>query len=110
MDLCVSAMNRQHVIRVLLRNLNGEYLAGREGRWRLTRDRSLALVCDYLRDHVAEQLQRLQRTQGIVLAAEPVEPQDAYETCDRCARSLVFDDAYFNGREFLCPGCRAGLR
>jgi hypothetical protein len=109
MDLCVSAMNEQHVIKVLLRNLNGEYLAGREGHWRLTRDRSLAVVCDYLRDHVAEQLQRLQQTRGIVLAPEPVDLRDAWETCDRCGRSLAFEEAYFNGREFLCPECRVGM-
>jgi hypothetical protein len=106
MDLCVSVINEQQAIKVLLRSLEGEYLAGREGHWGLTRDRSLAVVCDYLRDHVAEQLHHLQRTRGIVLEPEPVDPRDAYETCDRCARSLAFDDAYFDGTEFLCPRCR----
>jgi len=107
MDLCVPAMNAQHAIKVLIRSLDGGYLAGEEGHWRLTPDRSSAVVCDYLQDHVAEQLQRLNMTRGIALVVEPLDPRDAYETCDQCGDVLETGDAHFDGLRFLCPRCQS---
>jgi hypothetical protein len=107
MDLHVSTSTGQHPFKVLIRSLTGEYLAGSEGQWRLTRDRSTALVCDYLRDRIADQLQRLEQTEGIVLLAELVNPRDALETCDRCGRCVPSPNAHFDGREFFCPECNS---
>jgi len=53
MDLGVPVMNKQPAIKVLIRSSEGGYLAGEEGHWRLTCDRSSAIVCDYVQDRVA---------------------------------------------------------
>jgi hypothetical protein len=106
MNLHVSTSGGQHPFKVLIRSLTGEYLTGTEGQWRLTKDRSTALVCDYLRDHIADQLQRLEQTEGIVLLAEPINPHETLETCDRCARSIAPVNAHFDGTQFLCPDCK----
>jgi len=105
-DLRVSTTHGQHEIKVLIRSLTGEYLAGTEGQWRLTKDRSTAIVCDYVRDCIADQLQRLERTEGLILLAEPVNPKESYESCDRCGRHVAPVHAHFDGRHFFCPECR----
>jgi hypothetical protein len=107
MQLHVSTSIGLHPFKVLIRSLTGEYLAGSEGQWRLTKDRSTALVCDYLRDRIADQLERLERTEGIVLLAEPINPREALETCDRCDRSVASIYAHFDGKQFLCPDCNS---
>ena len=108
MDPRVPTTTGQHPQKVLLRSLDGAYLAEIEGQWRLTRDRSTARVCDYLRDHIADQLQRLEQTKGLVLLAEPVNARETCETCDQCSRSVPPVNAYFDGKRFLCPQCRGG--
>jgi len=57
-----------------------------------------------------EQLELIQRTQGIVLKPVPLPPWEVYESCDRCERFLVPMETYFDGRQFLCPECRAEAR
>lgn len=108
MDLRVSPTTGEHAIKVLIRSLNGEYLASSNGEWRLTRDRACALVCDYLRDRVAEQLERIERTEGLVLLAELINPRESYEICDRCGRSVSSINTHFDGKNFLCPDCNVG--
>jgi hypothetical protein len=109
MGPCASTTNEQPAIKVLLRSLDCEYIAGKEGRWGLTRDRSKATAFDYLRDRVDEQLQVLRKTRGLILVAEAKDPREAYETCDRCSRTLLPLNAHFDGKQFLCPCCAATL-
>lgn len=98
-------INAQPAIKVLIRSLDCEYLAGRKGRWKLTRNRSKATAFDYLRDRVADHLRVLRKERGLILLAEPKDPREAYETCDRCSRRLTPVNTYFDGNEFLCPRC-----
>ncbi len=110
MGPCAPTTNKSPVIKVLIRSLDCEYLAGSKGRWGLTRDRSKAAAFDYLRDRVDEQLQTLRREQGLVLVAEAADPRDAYESCDRCARRGVPLNMQFDGKRFLCPHCAESPR
>jgi hypothetical protein len=107
MGPCASTTNERPAIKVLIRNLDCEYIVGKNGRWGLTRDRSKATAFDYLRDQVEEQLQVLRKTSGLVLVAEARDPREAYETCDRCSRRLLPLNAHFDGKLFLCPCCAA---
>jgi hypothetical protein len=99
-------MPDRHTIKVMLRNSTGQFLAGHQRAWSLTEDRAKAKVFDYLRDHIAEQLEALQKDSGITWAVVPVDPRERYETCDRCGQKAMSFKVFFDGREYLCPECR----
>lgn len=97
--------------RVVIRDKQGQYLTT-EGMTRLffTDDRAQATVFNFQGDNVQEQLQGILDTQGIALVAEPVPPEEIYETCDRCKELFMPYMTYFDGKQFLCAECRALLR
>jgi hypothetical protein len=93
-------------IRVMVRNAQGKYLAQDDYGLHFTEERSLAMVFNYRSDCVADQLEILQKTHGIALAAEPVPPEEIYETCDRCKDLFMPFMTFFDGKQFLCADCR----
>ena len=93
-------------IRVMIRNAQGNYLAQDDYGLFFTNNRSAAMVFHYRSDCVADQLEELQETQGIALAAEPVPPEEIYERCDRCQDLFPPWMTYFDGKAFLCADCR----
>ena len=92
--------------KVFIRGPRGKYLAQDANGLFFTEDRSAALVFDYRADAVAEQLEVIGRTCGIVLAADPVPPEEIYETCDRCQELFMPFMTFFDGKQFLCSDCR----
>jgi hypothetical protein len=93
-------------IKVFIRNPRGKYLAQDANGLFLTEDRSAALVFNYRSDRVPEQLEMIQQTHGIALAADPVPPEEIYETCDRCKELFIPFMTHFDGKQFLCADCR----
>ena len=96
-------------IRVMVRNAQGKYLAQDDYGLFFTEERSVAIVFNYRSDCVADQLTMLQKTRGITLAAEPVPPEEIYETCDRCKDLFMPFMIFFDGKRFLCVDCRRGV-
>jgi hypothetical protein len=94
-------------IRVVVRNAQGKYLAQDDYGVFFTDSRSSAMVFSYRSDCVADQLAMLQKAHGVVLAAEPVPPEEIYERCDRCQDLFMPFMTYFDGKQFLCADCRA---
>ena len=92
--------------KVVIQNPAGEYLAGDNKSLWFTDDRFKAIIFDYKAHRVEAQLAMLQQ-EGIVLKAVPVPLKEFYETCDRCEKMLLPLRAFFDGRQFLCPDCRA---
>ena len=93
-------------IRVVIRNTQGKYLAQDAYGLFFTEDRSAALVFNYRSDSVPEQIETIATTHGIALVAEPVPPEEIYETCDRCKDLFMPFMILFDGKRFLCPDCR----
>jgi hypothetical protein len=93
-------------IKVFIRNARGKYLAQDAHGLFFTEDRSAALIFDYRADAVAEQLEVIARAHGIALAADPVPPEEIYETCDRCKELFMPFMIFFDGKQFLCADCR----
>ena len=93
-------------IKVFIRNARGKYLAQNANGLFLTEDRSVAMIFSYRSDRVPEQLEMIQQTHGIALAAEPVPAEEIYETCDRCKDLFMPFMTYFDGKQFLCADCR----
>ena len=98
--------NERPDIKVFVRNARGKYLAQDANGLFLTEGRSAAMVFNYRSDRVPEQLEMIQKTHGIALAADPVPPEEIYETCDRCHELFAPFMLYFDGRQFLCGDCR----
>jgi hypothetical protein len=94
-------------IKVFIRNAQGKYLAQDANGLFFTEDRSAALVFNYRSDSVVDQLSMLGTTHGISLVAEPVPPEEIYETCDRCKDLFMPFMILFDGKQFLCPDCRS---
>ena len=46
------------------------------------------------------------KTYDIVLAADPVPPEEIYETCDQCKDLFMPFMTFFDGKQFLCADCR----
>jgi len=92
-------------MKVRIRNPEGKYLAGGAAEMGFSDDCSKAAVFDYVGHRVAEQLEILLRTQGLMLEAEEVDPKEVLEACDGCARLCSAFDITFDGRTFLCPDC-----
>ena len=93
-------------IKVFIRNARGKYLAQDDHGVFFTEDRSAALVFSYLSDSVPEQIATIGRMHGMVLTADPVPPEEIYETCDRCKDLFMPSMTYFDGKLFLCADCR----
>lgn len=93
-------------IKVFIRNPQGKYLAQDAHGLFFTDERSAAIVLNYRGDRVSEQLETIQRSNGVVLAADPVPPEEIYETCDRCKELFMPFMTFFDGERFLCADCR----
>ena len=93
-------------IKVFVRDKRGKYLAQDGNGLFFSEDRSAAMVFNYQGDAVAEQLETLAGAHGIALAAEPVPPEEIYETCDRCKDLFMPSMTFFDGKQFICPDCR----
>ena len=100
-------MDGRRVIKVRIANPQGDYLTVQSGQWGFTQDRVRAAVFDYLEDHVAEQLEIIQKTQGLILRPVPLDPGELYETCDRCEQMVMPFLMFFDGKELLCADCRS---
>jgi hypothetical protein len=94
---------------VRIRNSEGKYLAGAGGQLEFCSDVKKARVFDCRRDEVEHQLSYIRLTQGISLEAEPVDPKEIHETCDRCGRLALSFQMYFDGKRYLCAECRDSL-
>src|SRR5258708_36389765 len=99
-------MNDPLAVKVRIRNSEGRYLTGGVNSG-FSDDPSKAIIFDYLRHQVAEQLDELRRTRGILLEAIPVSPAEVYETCDQCRNFVSPFDTFFDGTRFLCFACLA---
>jgi hypothetical protein len=93
-------------IKVFIRTVRGKYLAEDANGLFFTENRSAAMILNYRADRVLEQLEMLGKTHGIALAADPVPPDEIYETCDRCKELFMPFMTYFDGKQFLCADCR----
>jgi|SRR5271169_2369919 len=94
-------------IKVFIRTVRGKYLAEDANGLFFTENRSAALILNYRADRVLEQLEMIERTHGIALAADPVPPEEIYETCDRCKELFMPFMTFFDGKQFLCADCRS---
>jgi hypothetical protein len=99
-------MYERHAIHVVLRDGCGRYLAGTRNTWSFTEDFKQARIFDFIRDRIAEQLEVLQREEGMILSVIAVDPLERYEICDRCGMRSMPYSIYFDGRSYLCPVCR----
>ena len=92
-------------MKVRIRNPEGKYLASEAAGWGFSEDCSNALVFDYVAHHVAEQLEVIRRSQGLVLEAVEVAPKEILETCDVCQELLSPFNIVFDGKAFRCRDC-----
>ncbi len=92
-------------IKVVLRSPDGQYLAGGPTQWEFATNVGDAAVFNYLADDIESQLERIRKTHAIELEAVHVAATELCETCDRCRENVLPTIAYFNGKQFLCPGC-----
>jgi hypothetical protein len=91
---------------VRIRNAEGKYLARGAGEIEFCADIKRASIFDCRRDHIEQQLEYLRLTQGLVLNAEPVDPKEIHETCDRCGKLALSFQMFFDGKRYLCESCR----
>ena len=96
-------------LKVRIRNAEGKYLSRGAKSLEFTDDPVRALAFDYYRQRVVERLEILKRTSGIVLAAEPIDPGEIHEACDRCNRLVMPFDLVFDGVKYLCQDCASQL-
>jgi hypothetical protein len=92
-------------IKVVLRSPDGYYLTGGPTDWGFTANLADAAVLNYLADQIEMQLEALRKAQGLVLEAVHVAAHELCERCDRCKETVLPTIAFFNGEQFLCPGC-----
>jgi hypothetical protein len=105
MPLNISRFGPSPDVKVFIQNSEGKFLARGDQSWVFTENRSAATVFHYDGDRVADQLEALRQTQGIVLTAVPVPLQEIYESCDRCHDFFMPSMIRFDGQHFLCPDC-----
>ncbi len=98
-------MARFRDIQVVLRTPDGHYLAGGPAEWWFTDDLLEAAVFDYLADEVETQLEAIQKSHRLTLEAVHVASHELCERCDRCNGAVLPTVAFFDGKQFLCPGC-----
>jgi len=99
-------MDESEIVKVLIVNEDGQYLAGTATQWEFTEDRSRARVFDYVEENVASILGLIQKSHGTVWIAVKLDPREAYEFCDCCGARMTALRAFFDGTQFLCPACR----
>jgi hypothetical protein len=92
-------------IKVVLRTVEGKYLAGSALGWCFVADHQHATVFDYMSDGVEEQLAGLRKCHGLSLQAEPLPASEVYEHCDECQSRVMPFQAFFDGKRFLCAEC-----
>jgi hypothetical protein len=92
--------------KVVLRTADGLYLTGSQGNLMLSNDVYGAVVFDYRADSIAAMVTRLERLHGLVLTAVPLNPDEIFETCDRCRQMSIPLLLVFDGKQFLCERCR----
>jgi|ERR1044071_6457711 hypothetical protein len=100
-------MNDPLAVKVRIRNSAGRYLTGGSANSGFCADPAKAIIFDYLRHHIAEQIDEIRRTRGIFLEAVPVEPAEVYESCDQCGQLAAPLGIFFDGARFLCFECLA---
>lgn len=93
---------------VRIRNSEGKYLGGEPKQMDFVDDINTAIIFDCRRDHIAQQLEHIRLTQGLVLEVVPVDLKEIHETCDRCGRLVFSFQAFFDGEQYLCGECRSG--
>jgi hypothetical protein len=93
-------------IKVFIRNVHGQYLAGAADQAYFTDNRSEAIIVSYRTDRVPEQIEMIRKTQGIFLVADPVPLEEIYEKCDTCGELFSPLVTFFDGSAFTCPDCR----
>jgi hypothetical protein len=97
-------------IKVRIRDRDGKYLAGDSVRPWFATDLAQARVFDYEQDHVEATLALIAHTEGVILEAIPLEPQEFLEVCDGCQKMVAPQMAFFDGKAFLCGTCRRQKR
>ena len=103
----LARMRELHAIHVVLRDGCGRYLPGHRNKWLFTEDFSQAKVFDFIRDRIAEQVEQLQRNQGLALSIVANKPTERYEVCDFCGQRAMPYSTYFDGKNFYCRDCSA---
>jgi hypothetical protein len=98
-------MSEQELIKVLIVNEHGQYIAGSAHHWEFTEDRSRARVFDYEQDRVAEQIKLVRKAHGIVWIAVRLDPREIYEFCDRCGSRMITRNIFFDGQQYFCHDC-----
>jgi len=101
----ISLMPVAPPIKVRIRNEIGLYLTGDPSQWSFSADRSKAIVFDYVRHQIGEQLEAIRHVRGVTLEAEPVEPEEVYEVCEQCHKFATAFAIFFDGSRFLCFDC-----
>ncbi len=99
-------MNDSEVVKVLIVNENGHYLAGTANHWEFTEDRARAKVFDYVGDHVAAILSLVHKSLGRAWIAVRLDPREACEFCDSCGTRMMAYETFFDGTRFVCEACR----
>ncbi len=99
-------MRERHAIHVVLRDGCGRYLAGQRETWSFTEDFTQAKVFDFIRDRIAEQVERLSRDHGLALSVVAVDPLERYEVCDICGNRAMPYSIFFDGHRYFCRDCR----
>ena len=92
--------------KVVIRGPDGKYISGSTRDWGFAEERCRAIVFDYRAHRVEEQLDMIRQVYGLALEAVPLDPEEIYETCDRCKQLATPFRVYFDGRLFLCQACR----
>ncbi len=110
MGLSVDKLDLLSDFRVVIRNPAGQYLTDDATRLFFTDDRTQATVFHYRGDNVQEQIEAILQKQGVALVADPVPPEDIYETCERCQELFMPYMIFYDGKQFLCAECRAATR
>jgi hypothetical protein len=102
----IEKLKKMPDFKVFVRTAQGKYLAQDANGLFFTEDRSVAIVLNYEADQVPKQLEAIQNTHGVELAADPVPLDEIYESCDRCKELFMPCMTFYDGRRFLCPDCR----
>ncbi len=92
--------------KVFIRDSQGRYLAEDDFGLFFSYDRTRALILNYRADRVEAQLAAIRDSEGIALSADPVPPEEIYETCDGCKELFLPFMMCFDGKNFFCPDCR----
>ena len=95
---------------VRIRNSEGKYVGGDAKKMDFFDDINKAIIFDFHRDHIDQQLELIRLTQGIVLKVVPLDPKEIHESCDRCGRIALSFQVFFDGKLYLCGECKVAGR